>query len=52
VSSCKYHLLQDTIKGFKMILNGEMDNIPEVAFYMVGNIDQVYAKAEKLADSQ
>ncbi|XP_065896526.1 ATP synthase subunit beta, mitochondrial-like isoform X2 [Dysidea avara] len=44
--------LEDTIKGFKMILNGEMDLIPEVAFYMVGNIDQVYAKAEKLADNQ
>lgn len=35
-----------------MILDGELDNIPEVAFYMVGNIDEVYKKAESLAENQ
>lgn len=41
--------LKDAIKGFTMILGGEMDHIPEVAFYMVGDIDEVQAKAEQLA---
>lgn len=40
--------LQDTIKGFKMILKGELDHIPEQAFYMVGGIEEVLEKAEKL----
>lgn len=40
--------LEDTISGFKKIINGELDNIPEVAFYMVGNIDDVLAAADKL----
>ena len=40
--------LEDTMKGFKMILSGELDDLPEQAFYMVGGIDQVIAKAEKL----
>lgn len=44
--------LEDTIKGFKMILEGELDHIPEVAFYMMGNIDEVFKKAESLAESQ
>jgi len=44
--------LKDTIKGFKMILNGELDNLPEVAFYMVGPIEEVQSKAEKLAEEQ
>lgn len=35
-----------------MILEGEMDHIPEVAFYMVGNIDEVHKKAESLAEGQ
>lgn len=38
-------------QGFKMILNGEMDHLPEAAFYMVGPIEEVVAKAEKLAES-
>lgn len=42
--------LQDSIHGFKKILSGEMDNMPEVAFYMVGDIDDVVAKANRLAD--
>ncbi len=38
--------LEDTIAGFKGICQGDYDHIPEMAFYMVGNIDQVLAKAE------
>jgi len=41
--------LKETIKGFKQILNGEYDHIPEVAFYMVGSIEEVVQKADKLA---
>uniref|UniRef100_A0A4D5RA33 ATP synthase subunit beta n=1 Tax=Scolopendra viridis TaxID=118503 RepID=A0A4D5RA33_SCOVI len=44
--------LQDTIKGFKSILYGELDHLPEVAFYMVGPIEEVQAKAQKLAEEQ
>lgn len=40
--------LQDTIKGFKMIIDGEMDAIPEQAFYMVGPIEEVLEKAEAM----
>ena len=35
-----------------MILEGELDHIPEVAFYMVGNIDEVFKKAEALTETQ
>ncbi|MCP4971010.1 MAG: F0F1 ATP synthase subunit beta [Arcobacter sp.] len=42
----KYVELKDTIDGFKGILDGKYDNIPEMAFYMVGGIDEVLAKAE------
>lgn len=41
--------LKDAIKGFNMILSGELDHIPEVAFYMVGDVNEVQAKAEQLA---
>merc|ERR1712098_67666 len=41
--------LKDTIAGFNAILNGEYDHLPEVAFYMVGDITEVVAKAETLA---
>lgn len=41
--------LQETIKGFQKILAGELDHLPEVAFYMVGPIEEVVAKAESLA---
>lgn len=41
--------LEETIKGFRMICDGELDHIPESAFYMVGNIDQVLEKAKKMA---
>ncbi|NEO69022.1 F0F1 ATP synthase subunit beta [Moorena sp. SIO3H5] len=44
----QYVTLDDTIKGFQMILKGELDDLPEQAFYMVGSIDQAMAKAEKL----
>ncbi|MCL2505593.1 MAG: F0F1 ATP synthase subunit beta [Alphaproteobacteria bacterium] len=40
--------LEDTISGFKRIVEGEFDNLPEMAFYMVGTIDEVIAKAQKL----
>ena len=40
--------MEDTIKGFKEIVDGKMDDIPEQAFYMVGAIEEVYEKAEKL----
>ncbi|CAJ0968741.1 unnamed protein product, partial [Ranitomeya imitator] len=42
--------LKETIKGFKQILHGEYDNLPEQAFYMVGPIEEAVAKAEKLAE--
>ncbi|MGE0155016.1 MAG: F0F1 ATP synthase subunit beta [Reyranellaceae bacterium] len=41
--------LADTIKGFKMIVAGECDDIPETAFYMVGTIEDAVAKARKMA---
>lgn len=41
--------LEDTIRGFREICDGKHDDIPEQAFYLVGNIDSVLAKAEKLA---
>lgn len=44
----KYVTLADTIKGFKMIANGECDTIPEQAFYMVGTIDEAIEKAKKV----
>jgi len=43
--------LQDTIKGFKGLCNGDYDHLPEQAFYMVGTIDEAIAKAEKLAEA-
>ncbi|ECP8950201.1 F0F1 ATP synthase subunit beta [Campylobacter jejuni] len=44
----KYISLEDTIVGFKGILEGKYDHLPENAFYMVGNIDEAIAKADKL----
>ena len=41
--------IEDTIAGFKGIINGDYDDIPEMAFYLVGNIDQVLKKAEVMA---
>lgn len=45
-----YVKLEDTIRSFKKIVDGELDHIPEQAFYMVGGIDEVLAKAKKLAE--
>ena len=44
----KYVSLKDTIHGFKMIVNGECDHMPEQAFYMVGTIDEAIEKAKKV----
>ncbi|OPX55788.1 F0F1 ATP synthase subunit beta [Oceanospirillum multiglobuliferum] len=44
----KYVSLKDTIRGFQGILNGEFDNLPEQAFYMVGGIDEAVEKAGKM----
>jgi F-type H+-transporting ATPase subunit beta len=44
----KYVSLQETIQGFNMILGGELDSLPEQAFYLVGNIDEAVAKASSL----
>ncbi len=44
----KFVSLADTISGFKNIIQGNYDDIPESAFYMVGNMEEVLAKAEKL----
>jgi len=44
----KYVTLKDTIKGFKMIVNGECDALPEQAFYMVGPIEEAFEKAKTL----
>jgi F-type H+-transporting ATPase subunit beta len=44
----QYVSIEDTIKGFQMIMNGELDDLPEQAFYLVGDISQVKAKAEKM----
>ena len=45
----KYVPLKETIRGFKMIIDGECDELPEGAFYMVGSIDEAFEKAKKLA---
>ena len=44
----KYVSLAETIRGFKMIVAGECDHLPEQAFYMVGTIDEVFEKAKKV----
>ena len=44
----KYVSLKDTIRGFKMIVSGELDNLPEQAFYMVGGIEEAIEKAKTL----
>jgi F-type H+-transporting ATPase subunit beta len=45
----QYVPIKETIAGFKEILSGKLDTLPEQAFYLVGNIDMVRAKAEELA---
>ena len=44
----KYVPLKETIRGFKMIVDGEYDHLPEQAFYMVGTIDEAFEKAKTL----
>ena len=44
----KYVTLKETIRGFKMICDGECDHLPEQAFYMVGGIDEAFKKAEEM----
>ena len=41
--------LEDTIDSFKRVIAGEFDHLPEAAFYMVGGINEVIEKAERLA---
>ena len=41
--------LKDTIRSFKKIVDGEVDDLPESAFFMVGDIDEAIAKAKELA---
>jgi len=47
----KYVSLAQTIQGFDLILSGDFDNLPEQAFYLVGNIDEAVEKAQKLAEA-
>ena len=44
----KYVSLKDTISGFNQILTGEFDELPEQAFYLVGNLDEAVAKGAEL----
>jgi F-type H+-transporting ATPase subunit beta len=44
----KYVSLSETLRGFKMIVAGECDHLPEQAFYMVGTIDEAFEKAKKV----
>jgi F-type H+-transporting ATPase subunit beta len=46
-----YVKLEDTIQGFKDILDGKVDDLPEQAFYMVGTLDEVRQKAERMAEA-
>ncbi|HCT52959.1 MAG TPA: F0F1 ATP synthase subunit beta, partial [Balneola sp.] len=52
-SAGKYVKIEDTVKGVKMIIEGELDHLPEGAFYMVGDINEAIEKGEKmLAESE
>ncbi|MBF1757555.1 MAG: F0F1 ATP synthase subunit beta, partial [Veillonella tobetsuensis] len=46
----KYVPLQETLRGFKEILDGKHDDLPEGAFYMVGTIDEAVAKAKEMQE--
>ena len=46
----RYVTLEETIKGFKGLLNGEYDDLPEAAFYMVGSMEEAIEKAEKMKE--
>jgi F-type H+-transporting ATPase subunit beta len=45
----KYVPVAETVKGFKEIIEGKYDELPEAAFYMVGNVEEAKEKAEKMA---
>jgi F-type H+-transporting ATPase subunit beta len=47
----KFVKLEDTVKGFKEIVEGKYDHLPEQAFYMVGSIEEAVEKAKKMADA-
>ena len=49
--SGRFVQLEDTITGFREILSGKLDSLPEAAFYMAGNMDEVKETAAKLASS-
>jgi F-type H+-transporting ATPase subunit beta len=49
--SGKYVKLEDTIKAFRLLIDGQLDELPEQAFYMVGGLDDIYEKSEKLKAS-
>ena len=44
----KYVPLKETLRGFRMILDGECDHLPESAFLLVGSIDEVFEKAKSI----
>jgi F-type H+-transporting ATPase subunit beta len=46
----KFVQLEDTVRSFKAVVEGEYDHLPEAAFYMVGGIDEAVEKAKKLAE--
>ena len=46
----KFVQIEDTVKSFKAVVDGEYDHLPESAFYMVGGIDEAVEKAKKLAE--
>ena len=48
----KYVPLKETIRGFKMIIDGEMDSYPEAAFFNVGTIDEVIEKARSMEEKE
>jgi len=45
----KYVAVKDTVRGFKEIIDGKHDDLPEAAFYMVGGIEEAQEKAAKMA---
>jgi len=44
----RYVKVEDTIKGFKMLIEGELDEVPEQAFFMAGPVEEVLERAEKM----
>ena len=49
--SGKFVPIEDTVRSFKAVVNGEYDHLPESAFYMVGAIEEAVEKAQKMADA-